>query len=55
MKTQCNIDNCPILLGFEVEFQGEDDEKEMREILLPLIERLYKMGTRIKKYTEEKK
>jgi len=46
-EKKCNRDRCPIFLGFEVFFQGEDDEIEAREKLLPLLKKFYDWGESI--------
>lgn len=38
---------CPIRIGFEIYFQGEKEEKEMRKSLLPLLKKLYDSGSRV--------
>ena len=52
-KSKCTWRKCPIRLGFELYFQGEDDEKEARKRLYPLIRKLYKMGKRLMQSYQE--
>lgn len=39
-----------IKLGFEVYFQGEEDEKKARKELLPLIKKMWELGNRLRDY-----
>jgi len=47
---KCTTKQCPILLGFELYFQGEDDEINARKELLPLIKKLRRHGNSIMGY-----
>ena len=44
---KCNWRNCPIRFGFEIHHQGEEEEKDMRKSVLPLIKKYFKSGKRI--------
>lgn len=46
----CKWKECPIKLGFEIFFQAEDDEKWARKKILPLILKLFKLGTNIENH-----
>lgn len=55
LKRKCKFGcNCPIKLGFEAYFQGEDDEKKARKKLLPLIRKLLKIGNALLPYIKKK-
>ena len=44
--------DCPIRMGFEVYFSGEEDEKAARDNLLPTLRQLFKLGSNLKEGLE---
>ena len=46
-KQKCSWKNCPIRFGFEMFYQGEDDEEKARKHILPTIREFFKSGSAV--------